>query len=219
MQRRTFINLGLAGLGTSLAMASPVPQFIPKPSTKKWAILFATWYGTARDASIWISEGMGGIATVIDIRQVPGAINQNLDTVRQQHPDLFDIRQSAFDPSTYDYLVIGTAIRSFTGHPTLEAYLKNNVNQLQGKIRGYFAVCRNMGVTPGPAQITSYIDNYLANICKTSASLPRNVFGGRITRALMSSADLSSIGSTADCDNLKRSECIQLGKDILAATP
>jgi len=61
MERRTFINLGLTGLGTTLAMANSVPaQFIPKPSKEKWAVLFGTWYGTARDASVWISEGMGG---------------------------------------------------------------------------------------------------------------------------------------------------------------
>jgi hypothetical protein len=87
MERRTFLQLGVAGLGTTLAMASSAPaQFIPKSSKEKWAILYGTWYGTARDASVWISEGMGGIASVFDIRQVPA------------------------DLSAYDHLIVGTAI-------------------------------------------------------------------------------------------------------------
>jgi hypothetical protein len=218
MQRRAFLNLGLAGLGSTLAMASPVPQFIPNPSTKKWAILFGTWYGSARDAAIWISEGMGGIAAAIDIRQVPADLNSNLEAVRQQHPDLFDIRPSSLDPSAYDYLVIGTSIHAGKGPTALDAYINKNIDRLQNKIRGHFAVCGNMGQTPGPTQITAYIDNYLAKICKTS-SLPRKVFGGRVTKSLVTSAaDLAVVQGFNDYDNLKRSECIQLGKDILAAT-
>ena len=72
MERRTFINIGLTGLGTTLLMANTAPaQFIPKPSKEKWAVLFGTWYGSARDASVWVSEGMGGVASVFDVRQVP----------------------------------------------------------------------------------------------------------------------------------------------------
>jgi hypothetical protein len=202
-----------------MAMASPAPlQFIPYPSTKKWAILFGTWCGTARDASIWISEGMGGIAAVIDIRQVPADLNQNMEAVRQQHPDLFDLRPSSVDPSAYDYLIIGTAIHGGKGPSALDAYINKNIDRLQGKIRGHFAVCGNFGQTPGPTQTTNYIDNYLAKICKTT-SLPRKVFGGRITKALMSDADYKTYGSiTGEYDRLSRSECMQLGKDILAAT-
>ena len=65
MNRRTFV----AGTAT-LAPMSAAAQFFPFPSTQKWAVIFGTWCGTARDAAMWISEGMGGIAAVFDaVRQ------------------------------------------------------------------------------------------------------------------------------------------------------
>ncbi len=56
------------------------------PSDKKWAVLYGTWCGSARDAALWISEGMDGIANVFDVRE---------------NPDL----------SKYDHIVVGGAIR------------------------------------------------------------------------------------------------------------
>jgi menaquinone-dependent protoporphyrinogen IX oxidase len=198
MERRTFINLGLTGLATTLVAANPAPaQFIAKPSKEKWAVLFGTWYGTARDASVWISEGMGGIAAVFDIRQVPA------------------------DLSNYDHLIIGTAIQGGRGPKALSDYLSKNIDQLQNKIRGLFAVCGNMGKQPGPQQVTTYIDGYLAKLCRVD-SVPNRVFGGRITQALMPEAEYKSIadmyakigGPSGDWDNLNRMECLKLGKEI-----
>jgi len=225
MERRTFLNIGLAGLGTTLAMASPAaPQFIPNPSNRKWAILFGSWYGTARDASIWISEGMGGIAAMIDVRQIPD-LSQNLDAIRKQHPDVFDSRQVSADLSTYDHLVVGTAIHGGRGPQRLEDYISKNIDRLQSKIRGLFVVCGNLGKPPGGAQVSTYIDGYLAVICKTGA-VPKKAFGGRITKALMPEAEYKSIidmyskmgGPAGDFDNLSRTECLQFGHDIYAAT-
>jgi menaquinone-dependent protoporphyrinogen IX oxidase len=202
MERRTFINLGIAGLGTTLAMASPASlQFIPKPSKEKWAVLFGSWYGTARDASIWVSEGMGGIASVFDIRQVPA------------------------DLSTYDHVIIGTAIQGGRGPKALEDYISKNGDKLQSKIRGLFAVCGNMGKIPGPQQVQSYIDGYLAKICSVKATVPNRVFGGRITQSLMPAAEYQGIadmyakigGPKGDWDNLNRMECLKLGKEIYSA--
>jgi len=200
MQRRTFLNLGLTGLGATLAMGNSVPtQFIPRPSKEKWAVLFGTWYGTARDASVWISEGMGGIAAVFDIRQVP-------------------------DLSGYDHLVLGTAIQGGKGPKALEAYIESNISWLQGKVRGLFAVCGNLGKPPGPQQVKSYIDDYLARLCKAK-SVPHRVFGGRITKVLMPEAEHKMVadlyaklgGPAGDYDNLSRSECLKLGKEIHSA--
>jgi menaquinone-dependent protoporphyrinogen IX oxidase len=200
MDRRTFVNLGLTGLGT-LAIANPIPaQFIPKPFKEKWAVLFGTWYGTARDASVWISEGMGGIAAVFDIRQVPANL------------------------STYDHLIVGTAIHGGKGPKALEDYLSQNAVQLQKKIRGLFVVCGNMGKPPGPQQAKMLIDDYLAKLCQVG-SVPNRVFGGRITQALMPEAEFKMIadmyakigGPAGDWDNLNRMECLKLGKEIYSA--
>jgi menaquinone-dependent protoporphyrinogen IX oxidase len=199
MQRRTFLNLSLAGLGTTVVMASPNPlQFIPNPSKEKWAILYGTWYGTARDASMWISEGMGGIAAIFDVRQAP--------------PDL----------ASYDHLIIGTAIRSGKGRPDLESYLQANSAKLKNKIRGLFAVCGNMGKIPGPQQVSTLVDNYLAKLCQ-AGKVPSQAFGGRITKSLMPPAEYQQIesmytgmGIALDMDNLKRMDCLKFGKEILA---
>jgi menaquinone-dependent protoporphyrinogen IX oxidase len=201
MQRRTFINLGLVGLGTTLVTARPAPaQFIPKPSKEKWAILYGTWYGTARDASVWISEGMGGIASIFDIRQVPA------------------------DLASYDHLIIGTAIHGGKGPAAFDAYLSSNIDRLKSKIRGLFVVCGNRGQMPGPQEVKPYIDDYLGRICR-APSVPKRVFGGRITQSLMPQAEYKSIqdmyaqigGPPGDWDHLSRPECLKLGKEIYSA--
>lgn len=199
MQRRTFLNLGIVGLGTTVAMAGPDPlQFIPNPSKEKWAILYGTWYGTARDASMWISEGMGGIAAIFDVRHAPS------------------------DLASYDHIIVGTAIRSGKGRPELESYLQANNAKLKNKIRGLFAVCGNRGKKPGPQEVTLLVDNYLAKICQ-AGKVPSQAFGGRITKSLMPTAEYqkietmySSLGVKLDMDNLSRADCLQFGKEILA---
>jgi menaquinone-dependent protoporphyrinogen IX oxidase len=200
MERRAFLNVGVVGLG-ALAIARPAAaQFISKPSKEKWAILFGTWYGTARDASIWVSEGMGGIASVFDVRQAPT------------------------DLGSYDHLIIGTAIHGGKGPQALDAYLSSNASQLKGKVRGLFAVCGNIGKQPGPQQVQSYIDGYLAKACQ-AGSVPKRVFGGRITRVLMEESEYKGVidmyarmgGPKEDFDNLSRVECMKLGAEILAA--
>jgi menaquinone-dependent protoporphyrinogen IX oxidase len=201
MERRTFVNLGLTGLGSALLMANAAPaQFIPKSSKEKWAILFGTWYGTARDASVWVSEGMGGIASVFDIRQVPA------------------------DLAGYDHLVIGTAIHGGRGPKDLDDYIAKNIDKLQSRIRGLFVVCGNLGKMPGPQQAKDLIDGYLGKMCNVSG-VPNRAFGGRITQSLMPEAEFKSIqdmyakigGPAGDWDNLNRMECLKLGKEIYAA--
>jgi menaquinone-dependent protoporphyrinogen IX oxidase len=226
MQRRTFLQLGAAGLSSALAQANPVPpQFIPNASQKKWAVLFGSWYGTARDAAIWISEGMGAVASAIDVRQIPSDLDPYLEAVRTQHPDVFNLRQVAADPTTYDYLVVGTAIHGGKGPAILEAYLTKNADKLKNKIKGLFVVCGNLGKMPAQAQVTSYIDGYLAKLCKTS-SVPSKALGGRITQVLMPASEYKSVtdlyammgGPSSDFDNLSRTDCMKLGKEIYAAS-
>ena len=120
MNRRTFVQLGLAGAALTLARRAWALKFYPKTSPKKWAILYATWCGSSRDAAVWISEGMAGIADVFDVRE---------------KPDLKD----------YDHIVLGSSIRSFKIHPLLEQYITDNKDWLKDKVRGLWALCNNMG--------------------------------------------------------------------------
>jgi menaquinone-dependent protoporphyrinogen IX oxidase len=199
MERRTFLN-SLAGIGAvyTLGTLDP-PQFILKSSNEKWAIVFGTWCGSARDAAVWISEGMGGLATVFDVRQKP-------------------------DLKPYDHLIIGTAIHSGKGPKQFEDYIQGSAADLKGKIRAYFAVCGSGGDRPGPQTQTNYIDDYLAKLCKTTAPLNR-ALPGRITKTLLSEGDFKILDTFHksqnkpfdDYDHLSRWECMEFGRQILAS--
>ena len=201
MERRTFLN-SMAGLGAAYAVTLPDPaQFMPtKPSNEKWAILFGTWCGTARDAALWVSEGLGGIAAVFDVRQKP-------------------------DLKPYDHLVIGTAIHGGKGPQLLESYIQENVNDLKSKIRGLFVVCGSGGDHPSAKTQATYIDAYLGKLCQLSTIPPGRAFPGRITKALLSEEDYKALDNMHkrqnkpfdDYDHLSRWECMEFGKAILAA--
>jgi hypothetical protein len=178
MNRRTFVQLGLAGTALALTRRAWALKYYPKTSTKKWAVL-------------WICEGLGGIADVFDIREKP-------------------------DLKAYDHIVLGSSIRSFKIHPLLEQYITENKDWLKDKVRGLWALCNNMGQPPGPQQKTNYIDNMLAKQCGVT-NVPAKVFHGRITKDLMEADALATMRSMQDNDNLKRSDCLAFGKEVLAS--
>ena len=166
-------------------------EYYPRPSDKKWAVLYGTWCGSTRDAAVWISEGMDGIANVFDVRE---------------NPDL----------SQYDNVVIGGAIRANVTPNELQEYLKKNREILRNKIRGYFAVCGNMMQPVGPEQTKTFIDNHLA-VLTGVGGLPSRVFLGRITYGLMEPDVRKQMEGfkMPEYDNLKRSECMAFGKELL----
>ena len=174
-------------------------DFYPTPSDKKVAVLFSTWCGSSRDAAIWISEGMGGIAKVFDVRE---------------NPDL----------TGFDHIVIGGSIRSGVTPKELQDYIAKNKAILKGKVRGLFAVCGNGERPVGPPQKASYIDNHLAKLSE-SGEVPSKVFNGRITKALLDTDTRKRMEDMypslagkplEDYDLLKRADCLALGKEILA---
>ena len=201
MERRDFFKYGLAaGVGTmALANKALALDYYPTPSDKKCAVLFATWCGSSRDAGVWISEGMGGIAKVFDVRE---------------NPDL----------TGYDHLVIGGSIRSGATRKELQDYIAKNKAVLKNKIRGLFIVCGNGEKPVGPAQKTSYIDNHLAKLLEVGP-VPSKVFNGRITKALLDPENRKMMEdmypkfagkALEDYELLKRSDCLAFGKEILA---
>jgi menaquinone-dependent protoporphyrinogen IX oxidase len=199
MERRDFFKAGLAaGIGSiALANSGLALDFYPMPSNKKYAVLFGTWCGSSRDAAVWISEGMGGIADVFDVRE---------------NPDL----------TKYDHIVVGGSIRSGVTRKELQDYLAKN-KALKGKVRGLFAVCGNGEKPVGPQQKTAYIDNHLAKLTE-SGNVPSKVFNGRITKELLDPENLKMMESMypklagkplENYDLLKRADCLALGKEIL----
>ena len=195
MDKRTFIKSGLLGIGALLfGKKAAALEYYPRPSDKKWAVLYSTWCGSARDAGVWISEGMDGIANVFDVRENP-------------------------DISQYDHLIVGGAIRSGVTSQLLQDYLSKNKDLLKSKIRGYFAVCGNMMKPVTPETTSALIDNHLAKICGV-AQVPSRVFLGRITYGLMEPDVRKQMESfkMKEYDNLKRTECMDFGKEILIKT-
>lgn len=191
MERRNFIKYGLAGVG-SFALTNNIwaLKYYPKQSDKKCAVIYGTWCGSSRDAAVWISEGMGGIADVFDVREEP-------------------------DISLFDHIVIGGSIRSMVTPKELQDFIIKNKSQLKSKVRGLFAVCGNMRQPVGAQQITTFIDNHLAKICEVS-NVPSHVFLGRVTKSLMDTQSARMMAGMEDYDNLKRSECLKFGEEILA---
>jgi hypothetical protein len=193
MERRNFVKLGMAGIGAVLAAEKArALKYYPKTSGKKWAILYGTWCGTARDAGVWISEGIGGIADVFDARE-------NIE-----------LRE-------FDNLVIGGAIRGGKVSPELETYLRNNQEWLKKKVRGLYAVCGNMQRPVTPEVVERYIHDYLAPLCGVD-DVPADVFPGRITPALLEPDIRERMSGMGEYDNLKRADCLALGRKILSET-
>lgn len=191
MRRRDFIKLGFTGIGT-IALANDVwaLKYYPLSSDKRWAVVYGTWCGSSRDAAVWISEGMGGVADVFDVRENP------------------DLRG-------FDYVVIGGSIRGGVISTELQEYLKKNSGLLREKIRGLFAVCGNMRKPVDQQQTTMFIDNHLAKLCGVS-NVPSKVFLGRITKSLLDPLTAKMMESMEDYDNLKRADCLAFGQEILA---
>jgi len=192
MDRRHFIRAGFAGLGTMVATGKlSALKYYPTQSEKKCTVLYSTWCGSSRDASLWISEGMGGIADVFDVRE-----NPNLKEV--------------------EHIIIGGSIRSMVTSKELQEYISFNKSWLRAKIRGLFAVCGNMGKPIGPQQTTMFIDDHLAKLCEVK-NVPSKVFLGRVTKSLMDPQTAKMMAGFEDYDNLKRFECMAFGKDILSS--
>ena len=201
MERRDFCKLGLAaGVGTmALINDARALEYYPTQSDKKCAVIFSTWCGSARDAAVWISEGMDGIANVFDVRENP-------------------------DPTKYDHIIIGGSVRSMVTRQEMQEYIKKNKGILKNKIRGLFAVCGNGEKPVGPAQKTALIDNHLAKLLETG-NVPSKVFNGRITKSLIDPENRKRMIETyptfagkqlEDYDLLKRADCLAFGKEILA---
>jgi menaquinone-dependent protoporphyrinogen IX oxidase len=190
MERRGFLKLGFAGIGTlALTTKTQALEYYPVKSDKKIAIIYSTWCGSSRDAAVWISEGMNGIADVFDIREKP-------------------------ELKGYEHIIIGGSIRSFATAKELQDFIQQNKATLKGKVRGLFAVCGNMGNPITPEVTKRYIDDHLAQLCEVT-KVPARVFRGRVTKSLMDSQAAKMMASFQDYDNLKRDECMSLGKEIL----
>ncbi len=195
MKKRDFLKAGFTGIG-ALAVSSEMKalEYYPTKEGKDWAVLYGTWCGSTRDAGVWISEGMDGIAQVFDVRE---------------NPDL----------SAYKHIVIGGGIRSQKVSEELQQYITRNKGMLSGKVRGFFAVCGNRMQPVTPEITKELIDDHLAVLCDVKTKVPSKVFLGRVTYGLMDEASRKMLQgfNMPEYDNLKRPECMEFGKEVLAS--
>ena len=196
MKKREFLKFGLLSFGAmTLSKKLGALEYYPNRSDKKWAVLYGTWCGSSRDAAVWISEGMDGIANVFDVREDP-------------------------DLSGYDHIIVGGSIRGGKVPGLLQDYLMKNYERLSDKIRGLFTVCGNRMQPPGPEQVSAQIINHLAVLCGVTNEVPKKVFPGRITYGLMDEDSRKMLQgyNMPEYDNLKRADCMAFGKEILSST-
>ena len=193
MDRRAFLKTILVGGGlTVFASKSYALKLFLNPGKQKWAILFGSRYGSTRDASLWISEGMGGIADAFDARE---------------NPDL----------SSFDYIIVGSGIYSGKINQPLETYLMGNSALISNRIKALFIVCGS-GDNP---RAQAYVD-LLAKFCQAKPPLTRIFSGRVTKRLLNKEdykieeeVFKRRNQPFEDYDRLQRSDCLKFGEEIL----
>jgi hypothetical protein len=129
---------------------------------------------------------------------------------------VFDVREDP-DPSQFDHLVIGGSIRSNMIPEPLKSYLEKNREKIRNKTRGLFAVCGNMRNPVGEEQYKLFIEDQLS-ILTGAGKVPSRVFLGRITWGLMDPETrnmMKKFPGIEEYDNLKRTDCMAFGREIL----
>jgi len=193
MDRRTFLKTILFGGGLAVfASDSYALKLFPNPGKRKWAVLFGSRYGSTRDASLWISEGMGGVADVFDARE---------------NPDL----------SSFDHILAGSGIYSGKIEQPLEAYLTKNAALISNRIKALFIVC---GAGDNP-RAQAYVD-VLAKFCQAKPPLTKIFSGRVTKRLLNKEdykieEEVFKRRNQPfdDYDRLQRSDCLKFGEQIL----
>ena len=195
MDRRTFLKTIFAGGGAALLASNTYAlKLFPNTSKQKWAILFGSRYGSTRDASLWVSEGMGWVADVFDARE---------------NPDL----------SSFDGIVVGSGIYMGKIDQPLEDCLAKNAAALSKKIKALFVVC---GAGENP-RAQGYVD-VLAKSCQTKPALTKVFPGRLTLKLLNAEdykvqEDVAKRRNAPpeDYDRLQRKDCLKFGGDIRAA--
>ncbi len=121
MSRRRFVQSAAVAAGFGLLPCGGLAlQYTARPSSEMWAIIYGSRYGSARDAAVWISEGMGGIAHVLDAKEKP-------------------------DPNAFDHWIVGGGVYFHGFDQALVDWLAAHRRVIDTRIRAIFAVAGSGG--------------------------------------------------------------------------
>jgi menaquinone-dependent protoporphyrinogen IX oxidase len=128
--------------------------------------------------------------------------------------DVFDLRENP-DLRKFDNVIIGSSIRSGKVKPEIKQYLEANASWLKDKIRALYIVCGNGQKPITPEIEKKYVTDQL-QAYSGAKDVPSHVFLGRITASLLDPPLREAILSRGgEYDNLKRSESLAFGQEIL----
>jgi len=192
MDRRRFLKTVVLGGGlTAFASNGYALKLFPNPGKQKGAILFGSRYGSTRDASLWISEGMGGIFDAFDARE---------------NPDL----------TSFGLIIVGSGIYSGKIDQPLETYLTKNAPSISNRIKALFIVC-GAGESP---RAQAFVEG-LAQSCQANPSLIKIFSGRITKRLINKEdykieEDVFKRRNEPfeDYDRLKRIDCLKFGEEI-----
>ena len=193
MDRRTFLKTILIGGGLTVSASNSYAlKLFPNPGKQKWAILFGSRYGSTRDASLWISEGMGGMADAFDARE---------------NPDL----------SSFGNIIVGSGIYMGKIDQPLETYLTGNSVLISNRIKALFIVCGSGDNPRAQAHV-----EVLAKFCQAKPPFIRIFSGRVTKRLLnkedfkiQEEVFKRRNQPFEDYDRLQRSDCLKFGEKIL----
>jgi menaquinone-dependent protoporphyrinogen oxidase len=193
MKRRDFMKTVFIGGGFVLMASNAYPlKFYSNAGPGKWAVLFGSRYGSTRDAAVWISEGMGGIAEVFDARE---------------NPDL----------SAVDNLIVGSGIYNEKVASPLETLLTQKAAKISGKVRAVFVVC-GVGGTEIANRYLDMISKLCGNNPLSKKSFPgrmtKRLFDAEVLKQ-MEEYYKKVNRPFEDYDHLQRKDCLQFGEEIL----
>lgn len=155
LNRREFIKYSSLSI-IAFSFGCSISRLIDD-SSEKVALIYATKYGSTKDTSHWIKDGMKGSIDLLDIESISFS-----DT-----------------SSGYDRFIIGSGVWIGGVHNRLLDFLASQKDRLSGKVAASFIVCGTDGSTPdGRKRIDGYIEELHSSLSSRPA-LSRS-FGGRI---------------------------------------
>ena len=150
MSRRRFVQTAFAAAGLGLLPAGAFAlQYTPRPSPEKWAILYGSRYGSARDAAVWIAEGLGGIAHVFDAKEKP-------------------------DAAGFDHWIIGGGIYYGGVDQALTEWIAAHRETLASRTRAVFVVAGSAG-TPGAEEYVAHLAEACGSTPRWKVAFPGRV--------------------------------------------